>query len=200
MKKLIPFLTLLILISACRKTQTRHYTPLNMSDYPVNIGNIWTYQVWDSVTNVTDTVVFKITAKTVVNADTSIYNYQTSANSAVVDSGTITQSLTAYSYSSYTGNGIFQWLRLTFPINITGAQVLFPQDTIYGIAVLNSFAVLGNTYTNVYQLQRSLSVPDLYIQANIYEVPGIGIIQETLDISPWIPQHKVIRLISYYVH
>ena len=71
---------------------------------------------------------------------------------------------------------------------------------MYGIAVLSSFTVLGKGYSNVYQLQRVMSVPDLYIQANIYEVPGIGIIQETLDMGPWIPQHKIIRLISYSVH
>ena len=202
MKNPVPFFILLLLIASCHKTQQQqHFTTVNMSDYPVNTGNTWTYQVWDSINNITDTAVFKITTKTVLNADTSIYNFQTTVNGVAVDSGTITQSLTAFTYLSLTSNTLFESLRLAFPINANSHwQGHIPGDTLNVISGSANFTVLGNTYSNVCSFHRSLIIPDYYVQATAYLAPGVGIVQETIDIEPWIRQYKTIRLISYYVH
>ena len=119
MRNLLLFFILLLLAASCHKTQPQRFAALNMSDYPVNTGDSWAYQVWDSVTNVTDTTVFIVTSKTVVNTDTTIFNYQATVSGSIVDSGTITQSLTAYAYYSSTGNSIFQSLRLIHSYTMT---------------------------------------------------------------------------------
>ena len=201
MKNLILCLLAVCLLTSCHKNPGPRPTVLNMSDYPVNTGNSWTYQVFDSILNTTDTAVFKVNSKTVLKIDTNLYNYQTMVNGSIVDSGYIVQTANSYTYSSYTGNALFANIKFRFPIYMNGTvAVQFPQDTVYGLSVLQRLTVLANNFTSVYQLQRNLSMPDFYLEATLDVVPGIGIVQEDFSAGSWIPRRKTIRLISYNIH
>ena len=195
------FILGLIFLAACNKPKPSNIGDIKMSDYPVKVNDSWTYQVTDSLHHITDTAVFIITAKTVVNSDSAIYRYQTTVNNIAVDTGTITQNATGYSYFSTTSNYLFSTLKLTFPIGShSGWQGYSPLDTLYVLNTFLTYSVLGKAYANVYLINRTVMIVDNSMQATIYIAPGIGIISEDFVASPWIPQNKSIRLISYSIN
>ncbi len=200
-KNAIAFILSIIFLAACNKPKPSNIGDIKMSDYPVKVNDSWTYQVIDSLHHVTDTAIFSITAKTVVNSDSSIYNYQTTVNNVIVDTGTITQAITGYAYFPTTSSYLFSTLKLRFPISgHSGWQGDSPADTLYVLNSFQSYTVLGKTYANVYLINRRVMMVDNSLQATIYIAPSIGIIREDFVASPWIPQNKSIRLISYSIN
>ena len=205
MKNLKFLLPLLLLIAfACRK---EHNTNVNnvpsLTDFPLADGDIWTYQVDDSINNTTQTATFKITGS---YPEGSIplfkmhYTTQTVINGVVVDSGEIQTCNDTVSYKA-NGQSLFSNLTLLLPLNQNGKwHTSYYGDSVFVIAANVSLNVLGTSYDSLYNVGRIESVPDLYIHQNLYIAPHIGIVQEVLDVAPWIPVHKKVRLVSYQLH
>ncbi len=199
MRSILRFIpALLIIISACHKHDTNSY--VDLSSYPLKSGDNWTYQVFDSINNVTDTALFSITGSYTLNGGPIYYTTTTVISGTVVDSGLIVLSGDSVMYQP-SGNGLFSDLTLLFPLS-QGSKwhTRYYGDSVSVNAVNLNRTVLGTTYDSVYNIVRVQSVPDLYIHQTIYIAADIGIIEATCDIMPWIPQHKTIRLIKYSIH
>jgi hypothetical protein len=198
MRKLILLLpVLVIIVYGCKKERTGNVDSL--SNFPLATGDVWTYQVDDSINHTTQTATFKITASTVFGGMLT-FNTQTIINGVVVDSGLIVNSGDTVMYQP-NGQSLFSNLTLLFPLSANSKwHTEYYGDSAFVIAANINLSVAGNNYDSVCNVGRIQSVPDLYIHQNLYIAPHVGIIQETLDVAPWIPVHKTIKLISYNLH
>ncbi len=203
MKKLKWLLPLLLLIAfACRKEHTVNNVA-SLSDFPLAIGDTWTYRVDDSINNTTQTATFKITGgypSGGIPLFVMHYVTQTVINGVIVDSGEIQTCNDTVSYKP-NGQSLFSTLTLVLPISPnSNFHTSYYGDSVFVLGANLSLNVLGTTYDSLYNVGRIQSVPDLYIHQNIYIAPHIGIVQQVLDVAPWIPVHKTIRLVSYQLH
>lgn len=200
MKRALIFIpVILILIFACKKN---HPTGgfVDISGFPLKAGDTWTYQLFDSINNITDTAVFTITSS--YSQGSSVYfNTQTIIAGNVTDSGQIINTGDSVIYQPGNGNGLFSTITLLFPM-AQGSKwhTRYYGDSVFVIAANLTHSEFRTTYDSVYYVNRIESVPDLYIHQYIYLAPGVGIIEETLEMAPWIPVHKTLRLISYQIH
>jgi hypothetical protein len=198
MKKIILLLPVLILLAyGCKKEKSANTDSL--SNFPLATGDTWVYQVNDSTHQTTQMATFKITGSAVFGGVVS-YSTQTTINGTVVDSGLIINSGDSVMYQP-NGQGLFSNLTLLFPLAVNNTwHTQYSGDSVFVLAGNINLTVLGNNYDSVYNVGRVQSVPDLYIHQNLYIAPHVGIIQETLDVAPWIPVHKTIKLVSYNLH
>ncbi len=198
MRKLILLLPVLILIAyGCKKEKNGNVDSL--SNYPLATGDIWTYQIDDSINHTTQMATFKITGSTVFGGVVS-YSTQTTINGTIVDSGQIINSGDSVIYQP-NGQSLFSNITLLFPLaQNNNWHTEYFGDSVFVLAANINFSVLGTNYDSVYNVGRIQSVPDLYIHQNLYIAPHVGIIQETLEVDPWIPVHKTIKLVSYNLH
>ena len=195
MRKLTLLLPILLMIAyGCKKEKTGNVDSL--SNFPLATGDVWNYQVYDSIHNTTQMATFKITGTTVFGGIVT-YSTQTTINGTIVDSGQIINSGDTIMYQP-NGQSLFSNLTLLFPLAQNSTwHTDFYGDSVFVLAANINYSVLGNNYDSVYNVGRIQSVPDLYIHQNLYIAPHVGIIQETLDVAPWIPVHKTIKLVSY---
>ena len=171
----------------------------SLSDFPLATGDSWTYRIDDSINHTTQNAVFTITGSYTLNGPT-FYTTQTVIGGVVVDSGGIISSHDSVIYQP-NGQGLFSDVTLLLPLTPNSNwHTRYYGDSVFVLAADISFSVLGNAYDSVYNIGRIQSVPDLYIHQNLYIAPHVGIIQETIEISPWIPVNKTIRLVSYHLH
>jgi hypothetical protein len=189
---------LLVLVYSCHKNTGSSL--VDISGFPLKAGDSWTYQVFDSIHNVTDTAVFSITGSYTLNGGPVYHTTQTNISGVIVDSGLIIQSADSIIYQP-AGNGLFSDLTLLFPL-AQGSKwhTRFYGDSVYVIATNLNRSVLGSNYDSICNVGRIRSVPDLYINQSVYIAPGVGIIEESYYMMGWVPQHKTIRLISYSIH
>ena len=198
MRKPILSLFILIFIAYGCKKEINHNVN-SLSNFPLATGDIWTYQVNDSINHTTQMATFKITGTTVFGGVVS-YSTQTIINGTVVDSGQITNSGDSIMYQP-NGQGLFSNLTLLFPLaQNNNWHTEYSGDSVFVLAANINFSVLGTNFDSVYNVGRIQLVPDLYIQQNLYIAPHVGIIQQTLETGTWIPEHKTIKLVSYNLH
>ena len=203
MRKTKPLLPILLLIIfACKKEHNLNNVA-SFTNFPLAVGDIWNYQVFDSINNTTQNAVFKITGFYIssgVPVNITHYQTQTIINNVITDSGEIVTAGDTVMYKP-TGQGLFSNLTLLLPMSPNSNwHTEYYGDSVFVTGANESVAVLGTTYDSLYNVGRIQSVPDLYIYQNLYIAPHIGIVQETLDIAPWIPVHKTIKLVSYQLH
>ena len=192
-------LPLVLLAALCCKKETNPANTPSLSDFPLATGDTWNYQVFDSINNITQNATFKITGSYTINGPT-VYTTQTVINGNIVDSGVIVHSGDSVMYQP-NGQGLFSNLTLLFPLTANNKwHTEYYGDSVFVIAANINFTVLTNNYDSVYNIGRIQSVPDLYIHQNLYIAPHIGIVQETLEVDPWIPVHKTLKLVSYTLH
>jgi hypothetical protein len=196
MKKTLLLIALaVILFEGCKKQHPAPNTP-SLSDFPLKTGDTWTYSIDDSINHTTQTAIFTITGSYTINGPV-YYTTQTVINGIVVDSGSIIATSDSVIYQP-NGEGLFSSLTLLFPMAPNSYwHTRYTGDSVFVSAANISFNLMGITYDSVYNVGRVESVPDLYIHQNLYIAPHVGIIQETLDVQPWIPVHKTLKLISY---
>jgi len=200
MKKLTLLLPILLLIAFSCKKENSLQNVASLSDFPLANGDVWTYQVYDSIQNTTQTATFKITGNYSINGGGIYYTTQTVINGIVVDSGLIISSKDSVIYQP-NGQGLFSTLTLLLPLTPNNRwHTQYYRDSVFVLAANINYTVLSNTYDSVYNVGRVQSVPDLYIHQNLYIAPHVGIVQETLEVSPWIPIHKTLKLVSYNLH
>ena len=186
----------LILVLSCNKTKTADF--LSINDYPVKVGDQWAYQVIDYDHNQTDTAVIKVTAKTVFNNDSTVYNTQTLMQGMTIDSGIIAISSTSFKYvPTNAANSLFEQIELTFPINGQSVWIgASARDTLRVTASNQTMAITGKNYSNVFEIIRVVINPLLFNGTDtIFICPKIGIIELGVHLNP--TPHKTLRLISY---
>jgi hypothetical protein len=199
MKYLKILIPLVVIIAFGCKKNGGPTNVASLSDFPLANGDTWTYQVDDSVNHSTQSATFTITGKYNLSG-AAYYNTQTIINGTIVDSGQIITWNDSVIYQP-NGTGLFSNLILLFPIVPNHWwHTQYWGDSVFVIGYNNSVTVLGNTYDSVYNVGRIQSVPDLYIHQNLYIAPHVGIVQGTLDVAPWIPVHKTVKLVSYSLH
>lgn len=193
----------LMLVFLCCKKESGTSNTVSLSDFPLAVGDTWTYQVFDSINNNTNNAVFTITGVHMLSGvPVNILNYttQTVINGTVVDSGSIISYNDSVIYQP-NGQGLFSNLTLLFPLTPNNKwHTQYNSDSVSVLASNISFMVLNNNYDSVYNVGRIESVPDLYIHQNLYIAPHIGIIQEALWEGSWVPVHKTLKLVSYTLH
>jgi hypothetical protein len=170
-RKLFP-LILPILLS-CHKEKTVTGT----SCYPLAVGDNWTYQVSDYPVTQIDTAVFQIVGMLQGNANT-VYTTQTIIHGAAVDSGTITQSATGYTYYGYNGvqtfagSGLFDGWVLNCPL-----QAGTSWGTEQVISSGQTLSILGRSYTNVFIIIQNEITPAGPVIDTLYVAPATGILK-----------------------
>lgn len=185
----------LLLLCACHKNTGNSF--VGITDFPVKTGDSWTYQVFDSIHNTTDTAVFSITGSYTLNGGPVYFTTQTNISGVIVDSGRIIHSADSIIYQP-DGVGLFSNITLLFPL-AQGSHwhtQLFG-DSVYVAGTNLNLTVLNNNYDSVCNVKRTFMAVDLYIDQNIYIAPRVGIIKQEYYMMGWIPQHKTLRLISY---
>ena len=199
MKKIALLLpALMLLVFACKKEKTTNTTGL--SDFPLAVNNTWTYQVYDSIHQTSQTAVFKITGVYAINGGPLTYTTTTTTDGVVTDSGVITSSNDTIYYQP-NGQGLFSNLTLLFPLSPNNYwHTQYYSDSVFVMATDLNLSVLNNNYSHVYQVGRFLSMPDLYINQNLYIAPHVGIIQQSISVGTWIPLNKSMKLVSYSLH
>lgn len=199
-KFLIPVVLLFVL--ACKKDHQVNNVA-SLSDFPLAIGNTWTYQVNDSINNTTQTAIFKITGGYYASGiPISIMHYttQTIINGVLADSGEILTCNDSVMYRP-SGQGLFSNLTLLLPLAPNSNwHTEYYGDSVFVIAANQYLTVLGNNYDSVYNVGRLQVEPDLYIQQNLFIAPHVGIVQQTLNMGTWIPSRKSLKLMSYQLH
>jgi len=201
---LISVSLLLLLISSC--SNHKDITGMSAQDYPIAVGNKWTYQITDELYSYTDTQTITVTKKTIYNLDSILYNTQTISHGVIVDSGTIMFSSNSYSYSSTNAYySMFYGLRLAFPIAqnskwVNGGGGYYSDSTKVLYSNQNE-TVLNNTYSNVYEIKRQQLGLNNSVIALMYVVPKIGVIYQSININFGYPEKiQSIRLISYQLN
>jgi hypothetical protein len=185
----------LMVLNACHKNTGSSL--VDISGFPLRAGDSWTYQVFDSINNTTDTAVFSITGSYTLNGGPVYFTTQTNISGVIVDSGLIIHSADSIIYQP-AGVGLFSSITLLFPL-AQGSHWhtrLFG-DSVYVAATNLNLTVLNNNYDSVCNVRRTFMAVDLYINQNIYIAPGVGIIKQEYYMMGWIAQHKTLRLISY---
>ena len=199
MKRIALLLPVLMLfVFACKKEKTNNTTGL--SDFPLAVNNTWTYLVYDSIHQTSQTAIFKITGLNVANGGIKTYTTTTTTNGIVVDSGLIINSGDTVLYQA-NGQGLFSNLTLLFPLTANNYwHTQYYSDSVFVAATNLNLSVLDNNYSNVFQVNRIESIPDLYIGQDVYIAPHVGIIQQNLSQGSWILVHKSLQLVSYSLH
>lgn len=196
-KILLPLL-LLATLYACKKDRNNHNVA-SLSSFPLAAGDIWNYQLYDSINNTTQNATFKITGSVGLNGPI-VYLTQTIINNVVVDSGTIEQSGDTIFYQP-NGQGLFSNLTLLVPMQANQWwHTQYTADSVYVVAANFNYSVAGNNYDSVFEVGRTEIVPDLYIHQDVYIAQHVGIIQVALNQGSWIQVRKSIKLVSYSLH
>ena len=159
-------------------------TGFPISSYPFAVGDKWTYQVTDEYYGGVDTLVFTVTAQSILGNDT-LYKTQTLYRGMVHDSTTVVKNANSFSYfPAVPFNSLFDSLWLIFPISDTpiyGGLIL--SDTPFTVGANISMNILGNDYTDLIQVkQKILDSP--YVSLNLVTIsPNIGIVREDLYVN-----------------
>ena len=178
MKAKILVLYLLMTLLACKKPSN---STLLMSEMPLRAGDSWSYLVGDYPLTETDTATFFI-GSVQRNVDITIYKTFTTVKQHVVDSGQITQTTNAITYTgfngrqTFAGSGLFDGWYFLFPLN-AGGSYSFAGQTVQVVSAGQSVTLHGNYYINVVTLARTVITPGGPVNDTVLIAPRIGIIQ-----------------------
>jgi hypothetical protein len=175
------------------------YTGIGLNNYPLATGDQWLYQISDSLGHVIDTTTFTITGIAASNSDSTVYKTSTAVGSTVTDSGTILVVADSLTYRPTGTQSLFGYLKFAFPITINGSwQGYYSGDSLHVVAYGIQFTELANSYGNASQLSRYYLTPAYAVQATLYVVPNVGIVQENIETSTQqVNSVKTVKLISY---
>lgn len=193
-----PLLVLLIAFTACKKSGNGN-SPISISEYPLKINNQWTYKVTDSVDNMTDTVVLKITARR-AKGDTTWWYCNVYEHNSLIDTPVYIQTSTTIGLANSSYTKLSPDFLIDFPVSNNNTWIASSLTTDTAVATLLSSPVVvgGRSYNNVYMISRSYYMVDFSFRQNIYISRGIGLIEENYAVMPFGPQvKKNIELISY---
>ena len=168
MKLLIKFSTLLLILAFCSCKKEQKNT-MSVSDFPLKVGNSWTYQRSDTVSAssvVIDTTVTTIPATTTFNGRQAYLWVETSKHS--IDTSYVY--LIADSVIFLNKSGYIE--EYYFPI-LVGSSWVF-----YNCTSISSQEINGKNYSNVYTISRNSSLMGDYTTEDIKIVPGIGIVSQ----------------------
>ncbi|MGN6568952.1 MAG: hypothetical protein ACTHJ0_13410 [Flavipsychrobacter sp.] len=199
MQRVYLFLAILIVtFSACKKGGSGN-NPISISEYPLKVNNQWTYKVTDSVNNMVDTMVLKITASR-TKGDTTWWYCNVYEHNMVIDTPVYIQTSTTIGFANSSYTEFSPDFFIDFPVS--NNSVWIASSLITDTAVVNllssSVMVGGRSYSNVYMISRSYYMVDFSFRQSIYVSRGIGLIAENYAIMPFGPQvRKSIELISY---
>jgi hypothetical protein len=189
-RKYCLFILVIAFFAGCRKDTDS----LSVSDFPVKVGDTWTFQRYDSLSLKTDTVVWSLPAIVSVNGKSMYLWVQTS--STQIDTG----------YWAVSGDTVTLWATifqpsdwLIFPIQ-NGSSWL---NNAYSCSVSGSRSVMGKNYNNVFVLKRSWGGYNAYGNEKIGIVKGIGIISYYIyevDMAGGGVANYQLSLLSYSLH
>jgi hypothetical protein len=187
--KYLFFLLLIALFAGCKKSPDS----FSISDFPVKVGDTWTYQRYDSISLKTDTVVWSLPAIVSVKGKSMYLWVQTS--STLSDTG----------YWAVSGDTVTLWATtgqpsdyFIFPVQ-NGSKWL---DNIYSCSFSSSLSVIGKSYNNVFDINRNLGGLGVYGTEKIDVVKGIGIISYYIyEVAPgYSYSNYQLSLLSYTLH
>ena len=179
---------------------------MSAQDYPIAVGNKWTYQLTDDLYSYTDTQTITVISKNVYNNDSTVYHTQTISHDIIIDSSAISFSANSYIYSNGNANyALFYGLKLAFPIaqgsHWIGGGGGYYSDSMEVLYAGQTETVLNNTYSNVYEIKRQQIGLDNTVLGQIHVAPKIGVVYQTMNINLGYPvKNQTIRLISYELH
>ena len=197
MKKFILLFSLLTVLLSCNKNKD---VVLSMTDYPLNVGDQWTYQQTFYDFPAVDTSILTITGKTVSN-DSTIFYTQTTIQGAVFDSGVIIMTSNELKYvPSEVYYCLFDYTHLQFPMKGHSVWTGEAQyDSLRVVAFNQKMTVMGNTYNNVVEIIRTQYDPQYFESDDtLYICPRLGVIYVGTHVLT-VPQ-KMVRLISYHLN
>ena len=195
---LLVLVAIIMLLSACHKNTGSSL--VDISGFPLKTGDSWTYQVFDSINNTTDTAVFTITGSYGLNGGSVYYTTQTNISGVIVDSGQIIHSADSVMYQP-AGTGLFSDIILLFPL-AQGSQWQTSRygETVSVTATNLNLTVLSHSYDSVCSVHRTFMAVDIYIDQTVLVAPRVGIVKQEYYMNGWIAQHKTLRLVSYSLH
>jgi len=192
------FPILLFAFAACKKSNSGG-SAMSISEYPLKVNNQWTYKVTDSMTNITDTAVLKITSNHTKD-DTTWWYCKMYYHNMLVDSPYYVQTSNTIQFINNAYSFLSADFMIDFPVsnNNTWMASTLSQDTAVAKLLTSPLIVAGRGYSNVYMISRGFSLIDYNFRQNIYVSKGVGLIAEDYAIMPFGPQiKKHIELISY---
>jgi hypothetical protein len=171
-KKYSLFILLIVFFASCKKSPDS----FSISDFPVKVGDTWTFQRYDSLSLITDTVVWFLPTIVSVNGKSMYLWVQASA----------TQSDTGYwavcgDTVTFYAKGIIYGATDYFILPIQSGSKwsetpLGGAPDQYTCSGSNNLVVNGKNYSNVFVFNRLESGLDASVIENIDMVKGIGII------------------------
>jgi hypothetical protein len=186
-------------IICCKKPMNN--PGLSLQNFPLAIGDKWVYQVIDSsgASPSIDTETIIVTFKNTYPNDSVVYFTQTTLNNIAVDSGTIIASnnFLSYRYTNFYYS-LFNDLEILFPLALNETW-LGNNFKVSGANI--SINTLGNTYTNVYQINENASG----FYGPVFDVvdicPNVGIVYQSLSYTmTYGTKRTSARLINYSLH
>lgn len=207
MKKIlfiIPLVLLsLLIISSCEEDNPiNSQSKYTLDRFPNQVGNIWTYHRYDSLTSLQDTVTVEI-VDTVTIFDslfTTIWEFHFSANDST-DSQYVNIKGNYLTYIKIFDDILITDFRIEFPIEVNkywdGGQLI--EDSCF-VTDLGRVRVHNNQiYDNAYHVDRTTWLPNEYGYYQYWFVPDIGIAKQIRKKLFWAPAfNDVWELISFY--
>lgn len=170
------FILFSILFAGCKKS----YPPFGPSDFPVKVGDTWTYQRYDSITQKTDTIVWSLPTTVNINGKLIYVWTQTSATQSDTGYWAINDdTITLYAKGIMYGATDY----FIFPVQNGSKWSETPLGGApdqYICSGTNSVTIKNINYNNVFILNRMQSGLDASVIENIDLAKGIGILVYTI--------------------
>ena len=150
--------------------------------FPLKVGNWWRYRVTDTTVSTTrlDTLTFSIVSVS-KSGDTSNYIGELKISGAVVGSGLYSISTNQLQYKQLYSNYVNFIPFIIKPPFKEGELWTepYPFGTYYPEGKLESYNVLGKSYSPVYFLRHKIQALNYYHEENLFITPEVGIINQS---------------------
>ncbi len=200
---LLIFSYLLIVVTSCDEDENPlviHTNQLLYSDFYIEVGTWWRYQVYDSISNKLDTITLKVISnKTYYNVNN--YRCNLLKNFDIIDSSQLILGSSFISYSGLNPNGmsILSDYYLQFPLYANNTWKVNGPDSFYVSNYFPNYKILNKTF-NVFEVNRSGRTQQggFYSVNNTYYFnKSIGLVKGNIDyFSPPLRFNKSFSLID----
>jgi len=197
--KLLLVLAVIMILASCENsTENKNPKPAGTDVFPNKVGDKWTYAVFDSLTNTTDTLNVQIVGTTLSTNNKSlniwVFNSRTFNDSMFVS---VTDSV-VYFYEDRNATLLNQEIEFPLEINKYWVNPHLQFDSTK-VTAKESVIVPADTYPDAYRLERTWLSLNVHGHSITWFVDNIGIVKFYQRIQGFDNINQTRELLSYIV-
>jgi len=181
------------LFTSCKKEKA---SVQSFNYFPMSVGTYWKYQVYDSLTQQTDTITINVVKDTMIN-NNPIFYWESSKAGVAID--TLFVLKTSDSICFYDDNNLIyltQELKLPLDVGNTWQSYALASDN-YKVESIESVY----NYSDAYKVDRNFQSFNYYLLEKIWMVDNIGFVKMTINEFNLAPsKNENWRLLSYHIN